>query len=628
MLWFGLSLLLCLQNVAAWHSDDDLMSFVTLPDVRAVRFDITYQDRSRVAPGYWFVSPYLHISPDEPTSLYEQYQVGPHIYDQDGHLIWTGSPMFDNHNVFDFKVIHSIGNEPHISLISQYSYDSSSRGYGMILDKNYEVFKKVPLRQDLGLFDIHEFNVLKDGKSALTTVYLREEISLAEYGRPEEQTWLQTGGFAEIDLNTAEVTYEWRSYNQIPLAESVHYSPYAGVEGPPGWDYVHINAVDKNDNGDYLISMRFTNTLYLVSGVDGHIIWRLNGQHGGDFVQEFTFSKQHDAKFLESSGTHHIISFLNNASDEEFAEESVSSALIIEVESGTVPMTARVLHRYNRPDGDLTRLRGNSQVLPNQNMFVCWSQGGYISEFSLEGDPLMSAQFTSPRYSNYRAYKFEFTGRPHTPPDVVSSVVGTDESNLVTTFWVSWNGATDIAHWNFYAQASQFNKPVLVGNASKTDFETMFIAKGYLDWVTVEAVDHNGTAFGISKVHRTSFPNWETSGWNGYSSSPRPQNPATIHQEDTSTVADDWTSDDDLLPSADDTADAQIRKATLTLMNTYETIRSIGGLFALILLLALMCGIMASYMLIRGWRVRLYQRVPMEEGIPEEEAYLRPEMTD
>lgn len=67
--------------------DEDLANhriLVQLPDVRAVKFNITYQDRSRVAPGYWFVSPYLHISPDQPTSLYEQYQVGPHIYDQDG----------------------------------------------------------------------------------------------------------------------------------------------------------------------------------------------------------------------------------------------------------------------------------------------------------------------------------------------------------------------------------------------------------------------------------------------------------------------------------------------------------------------------------------------------------------
>lgn len=104
MFWFGL-LLLFSQKVVAWeHTDDDLMSFVTvsciylvycvltctnhvslqLPDVRAVKFDVQYQDRDRVAPGYWFVSPYLHIAPDEPTSLYEQYQTGPHIYDQDG----------------------------------------------------------------------------------------------------------------------------------------------------------------------------------------------------------------------------------------------------------------------------------------------------------------------------------------------------------------------------------------------------------------------------------------------------------------------------------------------------------------------------------------------------------------
>jgi hypothetical protein len=52
-------------------------------------------------------------------------------------------------------------------------------------------------------------------------------------------------------------------------------------------------------------------------------------------------------------------------------------------------------------------------------------------------------------------------------------------------------------------------------------------------------------------------------------------------------------------------------------MNTYETMRSIGGLFALVLLLALMSGIMASFMLIRGWRVRLYQRVPMEARYPD-----------
>jgi hypothetical protein len=58
--------------------------FSQLPDARAVKFDIETLDRDRTAPGYWFVSPYLHIEPDGPTSVYEQFQTGPHIYDEDG----------------------------------------------------------------------------------------------------------------------------------------------------------------------------------------------------------------------------------------------------------------------------------------------------------------------------------------------------------------------------------------------------------------------------------------------------------------------------------------------------------------------------------------------------------------
>ncbi|KAJ5595299.1 uncharacterized protein N7459_001507 [Penicillium hispanicum] len=623
MIWSSLLLLLA-HNAAAWHSDDDLMSFVTMPDARAVRFNVHYEHRDRVSPGYWFVAPYLHMDPDQPNSLYEQYQTGPHIYDQDGRLVWTGSPMFDNRNVFDFKVVNTISNESHLSLILQYTHDGSERGYGYILKNDYDVLHKIPLRKDLGVFDIHEFNVL--GNTALVTNYLSKEISLEAFGRPREKTWLEYGGFAELDINTAEILYDWNSFLEVPLQETVHYHPNSKVEGDPGWDYVHINSVDKNANGDYLISMRFTNTLYLVSGKDRRIMWRLAGQGTSDFAQDFVFSKQHDARFLASSGTHHIISLLDNASDEEFNEEETSSALIVELETGTTPMTARLLRRYIRPDRGLTRLRGNSQLLPNNNMFVCWSKGGYISEFSPDGKVLMTAEFTSPRYSNYRAYKFEFTGRPSAPPAVVSAVYGSDETNLVTTIHVSWNGATDVAWWVFYAQASQFDDPVVIGNVSKIDFETMFMASGYMDWVSVEAVHHDGHVLGASAVHRTDFPNWKEVGWNGVSSKPKPQDPSRLSQPE-GDVSADKAGGQDTLSSLSDTAEAQVVKATQMILYTYDTIRSIGGFFAVILLLGVMTGIIASYMLIRGWRVRLYQRVRLEEDLPEE-THLRPEVAE
>lgn len=486
------------------------------------------------------------------------------------------------------------------------------------MTNDYEVQRKLPLRKDLGIFDIHEFNIREDGKTALLTIYLSHEITLEEFGRPAETTWLQSGGFAEIDLVNAEVLQWWDSFNRIPLAEGVHYTPTSPVEGHPGWDYVHINSIDKNEAGDYLISARFTNTIYLISGINGDIMWRLGGK-ATNFEQDFMFSKQHDAKFVESNGTHYVISFLNNASDEEFNEENISASMFVELDTSVNPMTARVIKRYNRPDQQLSRLRGNTQLLPNDNVFTCWSKEGYISEHAPDGELLMTANFTSNRYSSYRGYKFEFTGRPTAPPDMVASVFGSDETNMVTTFWVSWNGATDVAWWYFYAQASEFHVPVLVGKTPRSAFETMYIGSGYLDWVSAEAVDANGTVLGRSEVHRSKYPNWETVGYRGKSIPPRPIDPSIVYQAG-ETPGENVV--DDAGRTSSDAIDTQTQKTIQVLSHTYDVVRNISGFFSFVLLLCLFIAVIAGYLVIRGWRVRLYQRLGMEDGYPSERAPL------
>lgn len=52
--------------------------------MRALKWDVHYHDRARAEPGYWFVAPYGQISPEQPTKKYQQYQVGPYIYDDNG----------------------------------------------------------------------------------------------------------------------------------------------------------------------------------------------------------------------------------------------------------------------------------------------------------------------------------------------------------------------------------------------------------------------------------------------------------------------------------------------------------------------------------------------------------------
>ncbi|GMG07604.1 unnamed protein product [Aspergillus oryzae] len=513
-------------------------------------------------------------------------------------LIWAGSPMFDNRNIFDFKAVHSIGDKPHLSLVWQIAYDHSDNGYGVILDNAYNIKKKIPMPDEYGAFDIHEFNILDDGKTAMAITYREHEIALDTMDRPGEHTHVLSGGFVKIDLNSEKINYVWDGVDKVALSESVTVNKETPPVGPPGWDYVHINSIDKNDDGDYIISYRFTNTIYMISGQDGNIMWRLGGQYT-DFEQDFTFSKQHDAKFIESNGTHHVISLLNNASDEISNDEDVSSALFIELDTSAFPKTAKVIRRHNRPDGGLTRLRGNTQLLPNNNVFVGWSERGYISEFSPEGDTLLNANFVSSRYSTYRAYKFEFTGRPSAPPDLVASVWGTDQTDLSTTFYVSWNGATDIAGWNFYARAAKNGHPILIGNATKTDFETMFIARGYLDWVTAEAVDHEGRVLGTSRVQRSKIPdNWAAAGFRGDLKTLKPDDPKAPKSnggKQTTADAEADNKNNNNLQSPRP-ADAEVKEIAQLAHETYDLVRNVSGVFVLIVL----CGIVSDPQ-IRPW---------------------------
>jgi hypothetical protein len=559
-------------------------------------------------------------------------------------LIWAGAPLYDNRNVFDFRPVTNIDEETHLSFIVSWEIDNSDKGSGVIVDKNYKVEKEVGVLNDLHDFNMHEFNVLPGGKTALACTYRSQEINMADFGRPTEQSWVVTGGFVELDVETSEVLVQWDSFDRIALHESNMFHSWDAPGGFPGWDYVHINAVDKNEAGDYIISLRFTNTIYGISGEDGHIMWRLGGLES-DFDMDFTFSKQHDVKFVSSNGTHHVISFLNNASDERDNDENMSAALFVEMD--TIAMTARVVKRINRPDSGLTRLRGSVQVLPNDNVFIGWSERGYQSEHAPNGDLLMTARFVSERYSTYRAYKGEFIGRPTALPDLVASVYGTSDEDITTLIHVSWNGATDVVGWKFFAQAYDRADPVFIGYANKTDFETMYIVDGYMDWITAEAIDKDGNVMSASRVMRSEIPkNWKAVGFTGSGTGPTPDDPSIItavnkgssstspsnENADTTDTTDgmagmvsDHTSTGSSSSSDHSTsAYADAKEVAKAVYKAYEVIRGVGGLLIFILIACTVGGVVAGlWRLFNRRKMRSYQHVPSEEGTPVEEIHLR-----
>jgi hypothetical protein len=314
-------------------------------------------------------------------------------------------------------------------------------------------------------------------------------------------------------------------------------------------------------------------------------------------------------------------------------------------------MTARVIKRINRPDSGLTRLRGSVQVLPNDNVFIGWSERGYQSEHAANGDLLMTARFVSQRYSTYRAYKGEFIGRPTALPDLVASVYGTSDEDITTLIHVSWNGATDVAGWKFYAQAYDRGSPVLIGHANKTDFETMYIVDGYMDWITAEAIDKNDNVMSASRVIRSEIPkNWKAVGFVGSATGPTPDDPSIISAVNKGTSSspsspNDKTGNADTTDSTDGMADmvsdhtstgsgsssdhstaayADAKEVAKAVYKAYEVIRGVGGLLIFILVACTVGGIVAGlWRLFQRRKMRSYQHVPSEEGIPVEEIHLR-----
>jgi hypothetical protein len=196
------------------------------------------------------------------------------------------------------------------------------------------------------------------------------------------------------------------------------------------------------------------------------------------------------------------------------ATADTSSALYVALRTDISPMTAAVITKIDRPDGNQTHLRGNVQELPNDNIFVCWSENGYISEFTPSGELALEARFASDRFVVYRAHKFNsFTGLPLYPPALKAYAFGTTAETITTVFYVSWNGATEVAEWRFYGNGIEESNFHLLGRAKKERFETTYMSAGYQTLVYVEGFDAKGDSLGRSEVIETAVPpGWDFAG--------------------------------------------------------------------------------------------------------------------
>ncbi|KAI9833769.1 MAG: hypothetical protein M1819_003502 [Sarea resinae] len=487
--------------------------FRSRPDLSAPILDVTLNDADLVTPGYIFIAPYELENP------------GPYIYDNNGDLVWSGWGVSGAANVHGIHVCDYRGAN-HLCFFQGNQQKGYARGHGVIMDNHYRIVNSVQAGGGVPPSDMHEFNLANGGETALMTVYRQRQYDLSAFGVKSGLGWIMESIFQEVNVTTSEVIFEWRSLDHVDPSDSYTLPGSTDTSGDglgkgTPWDYFHINSIDKNADGDYLISSRHTSCVYLISGKDGSIIWRLNGANSDFHLINFSFSQQHHARLhrSKSNATTTILTLFNNASNGFNNTAPFSTGQIIALDH--IHKTATLLVSYasptfpvsdpgnadvevdNRPF--LSSSQGNFQLLPNSHAFLNWGNLPSVSENLPDGPPIFFASLKTQWTMNYRAFRFNWTAEPHDSP-AIYAYAHDRKPDTATSFYTSWNGATEVRWWRFWT-AENRTGPFSPGTyVRKQGFETEYTdvgddeRTGPLGFVFAEAVDVYGKSLRNSSI--------------------------------------------------------------------------------------------------------------------------------
>ncbi|CAI7608017.1 unnamed protein product [Penicillium glandicola] len=466
------------------------------PDLAPPQLNITIPSSNPNGSEYVFIAPYSMGGTIE--------RAGPYIYRKDGDLVWAGTGYYAGF-VANFHPTTYRG-KPVLQSF-QGSIDSShGEGYGqhVLLDQSYQhVVTSTAANHRVS--SIHEFNVIQ-GETALIEVFYTTPADLSAYGGNSSQRWLGNGIFQENDIATGDLIFEWNavehvdpSESQVPLGST---DSNSGLSSIQAWDYFHINSLDKNEEGDYLLSSRHTSTIFKINGTDGSIIWRLGGKYPSfSQIGNWTFGFQHHARWqpqLSQPGTE-VISFFDNSGDGTITYNDVSRALVVQINH--TDNTATVLRKATAPYDLQVQSQGNAQLLSDERIFVNWGSEGAFTEFGADNEILYHA-FIQTGSVSYRGFLANWTGTPKESPALVAQRTA---SNIVELY-VSWNGDTETSAWRFFYVNGE--KKTRIGQVERDSFETAFTWKPDFELsasaiFVAEAIGANGESLAQTSLTAT-----------------------------------------------------------------------------------------------------------------------------
>ncbi len=429
----------------------------------------------RTAPGYVFVAPKNGPGETGPG------QRGPMILDDDGQPVWFRPLREEGVDAMDFKVQRYRGRP--VLTWWQGLHTAYGLGEYALLDGGYKEVTRV--RAGGGYqADLHEL-LITPADTALMTIYGLTTRDLTPVGGTAGAS-VAEGVVQEVDIETGEVLFEWRSLEHVGVEESYFPPPESPAEP---FDYFHINSIEVDADGNLLVSARKTSAAYKIDRGSGEVVWRLDGKKS-DFTMEpgSRTRYQHDAR-RRPDGT---LTLFDNG---EEGEHTLSRAVVVRLDEAA--MRVGLVREYVHNGRPLCVTQGNAQTLPNGNAFVGWGSEPGFSEFHEDGELLFDANFPAGTES-YRAFRFPWVGRPAEGP-AVAAESGPSPGEI--SVHASWNGATEVASWEVLAGPTPDRMGTL-GVAPRSGFETSVAARTEGPYVAVNALDGRGGTLGRSATVR------------------------------------------------------------------------------------------------------------------------------
>ncbi|GAB1735798.1 hypothetical protein NU219Hw_g5143t2 [Hortaea werneckii] len=233
---------------------------------------------------------------------------GPMILDAEGSMVWF--QHFDNEfggQAYDLKVQQYKGED----YLTFWLGDDRIRGHGAgeyyMLNSSYDVVWKIKAGNGMAA-DLHELIITPEG-NALMIIFQPFPFDVRPVGRKANDVWNQAIWdclIQEVTIDSGEVIFQWRGSEHISINNTYNVLDdiSKGTKNNP-FDPFHFNSVQKDDNGNYLVSVRNPHAIFYIDKNTGKVIWTLGGKHN-DFMDlsgghALNFAWQHDARFVSPS---------------------------------------------------------------------------------------------------------------------------------------------------------------------------------------------------------------------------------------------------------------------------------------------------------------------------------------